>query len=284
MKITEINARSIITKSKLPDTDYVVNPYTGCAFACKYCYACFMSRFVGEKDTPWGEYVYVKKNAIDLFSREIKRMMNNNNVESIFLSSVTDPYQNCEHKYKLTRGILEVLADVGYRGLISILTKSPLVLRDIDLFMRIRNIEVGLTITSLDDSLSRHLEVNAPSTVRRLRALKELNDSGVRTYCFIGPLLPHFKDIPEALEQLISSIAETGVKSVYVEHINLKKYIADSLADFTHSDAGISDLYIKARSKENRAELGAMVFPLLDKYGLQLKMGQMLDHMNVNHS
>jgi DNA repair photolyase len=61
MKVTEVLAKSLITKSKLPDTDYVVNPYTGCAFACMYCYACFMGRFIGEENTPWGEYVYVKK-------------------------------------------------------------------------------------------------------------------------------------------------------------------------------------------------------------------------------
>ncbi|CAM4375993.1 Bacteriophage protein gp37 [Yersinia intermedia] len=281
MKITEIVAKSIITKSKLPDTDYVVNPYTGCAFACMYCYACFMGRFIGEENTPWGEYVYVKKNAVDLFNKDLQKLLRNKTRGSIFLSSVTDPYQNCEHKYRLTRGILQAIAAANYDGVISILTKSPLILRDIDVIKKIKNIEVGLTITSLNDKLSRHLEVNAPSTVRRLRTLSELHENGINTYCFIGPLLPHFKNSPEELENLISSIADTGVKSVYVEHINLKKYISDSLLSFTNSDSEIRSLYKNAKSEQHRAELGVMVSNLLSKYGLTLKMNQVIDHMKT---
>jgi DNA repair photolyase len=216
-----------------------------------------------------------------LFNKDFQRILKKKSRESIFLSSVTDPYQNCERKYRLTRGILESIAAANYDGVISILTKSPLVLRDIDIIKKIKNIEVGLTITSLNDKLSRYLEVNAPSTARRLRTLKELNDNGINTYCFIGPLLPHFKNNPEELKCLISSIAETGVKSVYIEHINLKKYISDSLISFTNNDNNLRDLYKSAKLEQHRAELGAMVSRLLSQYGLRLKMNQIIDHMKA---
>jgi DNA repair photolyase len=278
MIIREVLAKSIITKSKLPDTDFVVNPYTGCAFACMYCYACFMGRFVGEDKTAWGEYVYVKKNAVELFNKDLKKLQSKQVCGSIFLSSVTDPYQNCEHKYQLTRGILQSIAAADYNGVISILTKSPLVLRDVDIIKEIKNIEVGLTITSLNDKLSRRLEVHAPSTASRLKTLHELNKLGVKTYCFIGPLLPHFKNHPSELESLISGIANAGVKYVYVEHINLKKYISDSLVAL-NDDSDTRELYKNAKSEHHRAELGSIVTTLLNKYGLRLKMNQVIDHM-----
>lgn len=97
MNINEIQAKSIITKSKLPDTDYVVNPYIGCQFACLYCYASFMGRFVNESLENWGNYLYVKTNAAELFKVEYKRLKPiNNKSPSIMLSSVTDPYQGVE--------------------------------------------------------------------------------------------------------------------------------------------------------------------------------------------
>src|SRR5689334_9496057 len=135
MRVVEAEAKSIVTASKLPDADYVINPYTGCAFGCRYCYASFMGRNVGETIDAWGEYVYVKTNAVDLCRREVQKMNPDARKRSILLSSVTDPYQGAEAKYKLTRGILSVLVEEGYPGLVGILTKSPLVTRDIDVLL-----------------------------------------------------------------------------------------------------------------------------------------------------
>jgi DNA repair photolyase len=101
MKIEEIRAKSILVKSKLPDADYVVNPYTGCQSACQYCYASFMGRFVNESFDNWGNYVYVKVNAIELLDSEVARMSRCRQNSSVLLSSVTDPYHSVEAKYQL---------------------------------------------------------------------------------------------------------------------------------------------------------------------------------------
>jgi DNA repair photolyase len=162
VKIREIEAKTILVRSKLPDADYVVNPYTGCEFGCLYCYASFMGRFVGESVRAWGDYVYVKTNAVSLLEDELWRWSPKRRQASLLLSSVTDPYHGVETWYRLTRGILTVLAREGYPGVVSILTKSPLVLRDVDLLQGIPRAEVGMTVTTTDDTLSRFLEVRAP--------------------------------------------------------------------------------------------------------------------------
>src|SRR5205809_177019 len=121
MKVVEIEAKSILVRSKLPDAEYVVNPYTGCVFGCHYCYASFAGRFVGEPIGNWGNYVYAKINAIPLFEVELARLRRAGRAPSILLSSVTDAYQGAEKKYRLTRGILDALfaglARAGVRSL-----------------------------------------------------------------------------------------------------------------------------------------------------------------------
>src|SRR5262249_53961667 len=154
MPVGELQAKSILVRSKLPDTDYVVNPYTGCAFGCHYCYASFTGRFVQQPVKAWGDYVYVKINAVEVFDVELQRLRARGSAPSILLSSVTDAYQGVEKRYRLTRGILEILAREPYPGSVGILTKSPLVLRDLDVLERLPCVEVGMTITTTDDRLS----------------------------------------------------------------------------------------------------------------------------------
>jgi DNA repair photolyase len=126
LKLNEIQATSIITKSNLPDADFVINPYVGCLHACIYCYARFMKRFTGHTE-PWGKFVDVKINAPDLIPTKSTRYQG----KSIFLSSVTDPYLPLERKYQLTRKILEKLLPLEPN--LGIQTKSDLILRDLDL-------------------------------------------------------------------------------------------------------------------------------------------------------
>lgn len=222
MKIREIQAKSILNPSKL-GCDYAINPYNGCAFGCAYCYAIFMSR-MGHQNENWGEWVDVKINAPQLLIHDLKHKKPG----SIFISSVTDPYQGLETKYKLTRKCLEILADVKYPAPISILTKSPLVTRDIDLFKRL-DAEVGMTVTSMGDPITKLLETNAPVHSARIRALKELHQAGITTYAFVGPLLPHLTEKPEELEKLFKTLKQTGVEDIWVEHINLSPYIKKRL-------------------------------------------------------
>lgn len=278
----EIIAKSILTKSKLPDTDYVLNPYVGCRFGCLYCYASFMGRFVDEKIENWGKYLYVKKNAVELFEQEYPRLKKSGKTPSIFLSSVTDPYQGAEKKYRLTRGMLEILAKDPYQGVVSILTKSPLVVRDLDVISKIPHSEVGLTITTDDDKLSRFLEVNAPTASRRFETLKQLNQANIKTYAFIGPLLPHFILEQDHLERLIASIAETGVTSVYVEHINLKQYIKSRMTDQLKKCSNeVKSIYNSAKFDEHREKIARIIYPMLSRYGLELRLNQVIHHTQV---
>jgi DNA repair photolyase len=279
MRVVEIEARTVLVPSRLPGTDYVVNPYTGCRFGCAYCYATFMSRYVGEPVEAWGDYVYVKRNAVELFERELARLKPDRRLRSIFLSSVTDPYQGAEAKYRLSRGVLEALARERYPGPVAVLTKSPLVLRDVDLFRALPDFEAGLTVTSGEDEISRWLEAHAPPPRKRLEALAALNEAGIATYAFVGPLVPHFADRPELLDDLFGRLAEAGVRRLYVEQLNAKGYIRKRLdAVVARQPEPVRAAYSEARTPEHRARLEGIVGELVARYGLELRTGAVIDH------
>jgi DNA repair photolyase len=165
-----------------------------------------MKRFTGHTE-PWGSFVDVKINAPEVLRRQLKRIKRGN----IIISSVTDPYQPAEAKYKITRKCLEALAPCQLP--VSILTKSPLVLRDIDIISRFKDIEVGLTITTDDDKMRRIFEPEAPPVPARIDALKKLHKAGISTYVFIGPLLPMN---PESLAGQISPF----VNRILIDRMN----------------------------------------------------------------
>jgi len=213
LRISEIRARSVLSKSGIPGADYCVNPYVGCSHACRYCYASFMKRFTGH-DEPWGSFVDAKVNAAEVLARQLRRAKKGH----VMLSSVTDAYQPLEVKYRLTRSCLEALLESGFP--VSVLTKSPLVLRDIDLFRQFEDIEVGITISTNDEKMRKVFEPKASPIEARIRALEKLHAEGVRTYVFIGPLLPMD---PERLAERIKPAAEY----VYIDNMNyIKKTIS----------------------------------------------------------
>ncbi len=144
MIIKEIQAKSILSKSKI--YPYVINAYTGCQHGCSYCYARFMKRTTGHKE-PWGEFIDVKINAPDLLKAEI----NKKKPGRVWVSGVCDPYQPLEAKYKLTRQCLEIL--MQHKWPVTVQTRSPLVLRDMDIFKEARDWEVGLSVTTADDGI-----------------------------------------------------------------------------------------------------------------------------------
>ncbi len=276
MEIKEVSVKNIIVKSKLPDADYVVNPYTGCEFGCIYCYASFMGRFVNESIDNWGNYVYVKTNAVELFDKEIDKVPDKDT--TILLSSVTDPYQGAELKYRLTRSILEIAARKRYGGQIGILTKSSMVTRDIDVLEKIPNVDVGMTITTTDDELSRFLELRATATSMRIKTLGELNKAGLRTYAFVGPLLPHFRYKPELLDKLFASLVEAGVNQVYIEHINLSPYIKKRMFESLEGDPQLQEVYTEASTDTHRNELDKIVKKQLHEHGLKLRLNDVIYH------
>ncbi len=202
----EIKVRSVLSKTGIPGRKYCINPYVGCAHACRYCYATFMKKFTGHTE-PWGSFVDVKTNAPEALRTQMKRAQRGN----IIISSVTDPYQPIEAKYMITRKCLEVLT--LYQFPIDILTKSPLVLRDIGIISKLKNAEVGLTITTDDDSVRKIFEPNAPSIPSRIKTLEKLHKEGINTYVFIGPALPMN---PESLAIQIKPY----VNSILIDRMN----------------------------------------------------------------
>jgi len=210
MGVKSIYAKSILQKSNLPDAGYVINPYVGCVHGCVYCYARFMKRFTGHSED-WGTFLDVKVNAVDLLREQLTRRREPLK-ETVFLSSVTDPYQPPEKKYRLTRSLLEVLLE--HEVPISILTKSDLVLRDVDLLERFESCSVGLSLMTLDEDLTRHMEPRAISPAKRVAALRTLWDHGIRTYAFVSPYLPGITELDKLLEALLGSIHEIGVEAI----------------------------------------------------------------------
>lgn len=282
MEIKEIQSKSILTKSKLPDADYVVNPYTGCRFGCVYCYASFMAKYVGKETSDWGEFVYIKINAPELLKKEIKKLKDKGKGLSILFSSVTDPYQGVEAKYQITRKCLQVLVDYGFEGLVSILTKSEMVTRDIDLLKKLKNVEVGLTITSIDDNVSRFFEKYAANVSQRFKALEKLNNTGIKTYAFVGPLLPNYINKKDSLDLIFKKIKNTGTTDIYVEHINLSKYIYERLKnELPNLDNKESEMFDKSKNKDYRTELDKIIKELVNKYDLKLRLDDTIYHKDL---
>jgi DNA repair photolyase len=201
MIIREKKVKSILSKSGIPGVDYCVNPYVGCSHGCRYCYATFMKRFTGHKEE-WGTFVDVKMNAAEVLGRELKKARPGH----VMISSVTDAYQErVEGKYKLTRRCLEAL--LRYQFSVGILTKSPLVLRDLDLLEQFKDVEVGFTVSTDRDEIRKIFEPQAPPIQARLQALKTLHEKGIKTYAFIGPVLPMNPErLAESLRPHIDSL------------------------------------------------------------------------------
>ena len=217
MIIKEIIAKSCMTRSKL--TDYVINPYTGCQHSCKYCYADFIRRFQNIPED-WGDFVYVKKNCVELLKKELIK----NKPGHIWMSSVCDCYMPIEGKYKLTRGILETIAKSAYRKkfTIEILTKSTLVKRDFDLLKEL-NIELGMSINTLDSKAARIIEPFASSPLERIKALKEAKEKGIKVFGFISPVLLGITNLEELFKEL------SFCSYVWVELLNIKPSVLNRL-------------------------------------------------------
>ncbi|MCO1574227.1 radical SAM protein [Crossiella sp. SN42] len=275
MKPVEIEAKTLIQRAKTPSLGCVVNPYTGCALGCAYCYASFAGRAVGQPVREWGNYLYVKTNAVELARTELAEMSGQKRLRPLLLSSTTDPYQGHEVQYRLTRGILSELHAVRYPGLVRVLTKSPIVVRDIDLLTSLPRVEVGLTVTTAEDKLSRWLEVRAPLASHRLRCLAKLHDAGIPAFASVGPLLPHFAIDPYLLDVLFGQLVEAGVTEVFVAHINLKRYVLERMNQVLATEqAMVRAAYVQARVKAYRDRLDAIVAELLAKHRLRLRVDE----------
>lgn len=183
-----------------------------------------MKRFSGHKE-PWGQFVDVKVNAPDLLRLEITKKKTGR----VWISGVCDPYQPLEAKYKLTRQCLEILA--GDNWPVTIQTRSPLVLRDMDILKQGRDFEVGLSITTADDGIRKQFEPNAPRIKERIKALDELHRAGIRTYAMIAPILPKVESLAEILIGKVDYVVLDRMNYHYADWVYRKYGLEDYMTD-----------------------------------------------------
>ncbi|MCU0494668.1 MAG: radical SAM protein [Chloroflexaceae bacterium] len=213
-------ARSILTESTgfMDGYDYTLNPYSGCTFGCSYCYAAFFVRDKAQQDT-WGQWVRVKDNALELLQRWRKKPLHG---KTIYMSSVTDPYQPLERDLLLTRSLLEELANYHKPRLV-IQTRSQLVVRDLDLLQRFGSVQVNMTVTTDDEAVRKAFEPHCSSIPARLKAIADIQAAGVATCITMTPLLP-VADATSFAERLLA----TGVEKFVVQpfHPERGKFVA----------------------------------------------------------
>ncbi|MCJ7769973.1 radical SAM protein [Candidatus Bathyarchaeota archaeon] len=222
MIVKEIRAKSILSDSKV--YTYTVNPYTGCQHGCSYCYARFTKRFSKHME-PWGEFVDVKTNAPDLLELEIQKKK----CGRVWVSGVCDPYQPLEKKYELTRRCLSILQQHNWP--VTIQTRSPLVLRDMDIIKEAKDFEVGFTVTTADDETRKLFEPHAPSINDRIRALNELHMAGIRTFAMIAPVLPGVEKLPEMLAEKVYYVIIDRLNYYYADWVYRKYGLEDKRSD-----------------------------------------------------
>ena len=220
-----IQVRSILNRCSSPRMPFTwtINPYRGCEFGCRYCYARYTHEFMGMNR--WEDFeakIYVKRDAARILARELspERLSG----QSIALGTATDPYQPAERRYKVTRSLLAVMAAARELRL-SITTKGDLVTRDIDLLRRIRersSVQVNLTVTTLDRRLARILEFRAPTPDLRLKALHALREAGIIAGINIAPILPDITDNHANLEAVVAAAREHGATHIYANVLFLK--------------------------------------------------------------
>jgi DNA repair photolyase len=218
MKVTEIECKTALSKSSLPGLSYSLNPYRGCQHQCVYCYAPSVLRIPRDQ---WETTLEVKVNIPRILEKEVLTKQPG----IVGISTVTDPYQPLEQKYRLTHGCLEQLLQYGFPAHIQ--TKSALVTRDLDLLARFSDSQVMMSIGTLNDNERRVLEPYSSSIQQRLDAVRTFADAGIRTAVFFGPIYPTIteEDVPIILEHL----KDAGVMEIWIDRLNLKPGIWENI-------------------------------------------------------
>lgn len=272
-----INTRSILNRCSVPYMPFTwtVNPYRGCEFACKYCYARYTHEFMELRDPlAFEQKIFVKQDVAGQFRRDMKKVKRE---EMIAIGTATDPYQPAERRYEVTRSILEELAT--YEGYdIGIVTKSNLVVRDADVLRRIaeRNkMYVNLTVTTLDYRLAHILEPRAPRPDLRLQAVRDLNNAGVPAGVICAPVLPDITDAVRDLDALVKATKDHGGLYVYANPLFLKPCSASVFLPFLEKEFPHLVTKYKARFGEKafvsaayRKRISDLMRKLREKYGI----------------
>jgi len=278
VRFFELPCRSVLnrcTSERMP-FQWTINPYRGCEFGCTYCYARYSHEFLGMDDwRDFEEKILVKRAAPAILPKEltIRRLQG----KSIAIGTVTDPYQPAEKEFRVTRGLLEVLARA--RGLdLSITTKSALITRDLELLGAIASrsrLVINISLITLSRRMARLLEPRAPTPEKRLATLRTLSRAGLRAGIFAMPVLPGLTDSPRALEALMGASAEAGAthfvaQFLFLRDSALKGFLPRLERDFPALAARYRREYARFayQSETARQRLALLVSGLRRKYGL----------------
>lgn len=216
----EVDVKSALSMCRVPGEPWSLNPYTGCSHGCLYCYVPTVAHLERAR---WGSYVVVKRNLPTVLARELARKER----REVFLSSATDPYQPAERDQFITRRCLELLARADWP--LSVLTRSPLVTRDVDLFRRFSEFEIGMSVPTLDDEARTIVEPTAPTIDSRMRTLRKLADEGFRPYANILPTYPLTGGVTPAY--MAESFRDAGVVAVHAGPWNYLASVLPVLRD-----------------------------------------------------
>ena len=284
-----------------------INPYIGCAFGCAYCYARYTHRYVMERAAtdekmttelgiayeklpPWLAFernIFVKKNAPEILSRTLRfgsdRHLKLLEGETIVIGTATDPYQPAERRFRVTRGILEVIAD--HPGLsVCVITKSPLITRDIDLLSRISrhsDLSIHISLITLNRELARRIEPRAPTPEARVRALARLREAGIDAGINCMPVLPGITDNPSDLEALVKRVSEAGATYVGACAVRLrsaarKRYMPFIEQEFPHLAERYRNTYGSSAyaGEKYREGLSRFFEKICAKYGVRSWSGR----------
>jgi len=232
----EVLVKDLVTKSNLPASDYVINPYVGCPHGCRYCYACFMKRFTNHSEA-WGSFIDIKRCDKPISKKKLQG-------KSVFLSSVTDCYNPFEEKYENTRKILEQLISIDCE--LNISTKSQLILRDIDLLKQCKNLKVSVSVNTLDEQFKSDMD-RASSIGKRLETIETLHENGIYTVLFMSPIFPGITDYKEIIVK-----THRFVDEYWFENLNLRgSYKQDILSYIKNAYPQLVELYDEIYVKGN---------------------------------
>jgi DNA repair photolyase len=282
-----INTRSILNRCNVPRMPFswTINPYRGCEFACKYCYARYTHEFMELRDPlAFEQKIFVKQNVAGQLRRDLQKVKKS---ELIAIGTATDPYQPAERRYEMTRSILEEFAACdGYD--IGIVTKSNLVVRDADVLRRIaeRNkIYVNVTVTTTDYRLAHLLEPRAPRPDLRLQAVRDLNAAGVPAGVICAPVLPGITDSLSALDALVQAAKEHNATYVYANPLFLKPCSAAVFMpflekEFPHLVKNYQERYGEKAfvSSAYAKRISALMAKLREKHGFPARRDRLPDY------
>lgn len=263
------------TVERMPFT-WTINPYRGCEFACKYCYARYTHEFMEMRDgLDFERKIYIKQHAANLLRQELRQAKPG---EEIAIGTATDPYQPAEKRFEVTRAIFEELAQ--HRGLeLGLISKSNLVLRDLDPLREVNKsnrLHVSITITTLEVELARILEPRAPRPDLRLEAVRKLNEAGISTGVSCSPLIPGITDSPQHLDALVKAVADAGAQHIFANPLFLKPCSAAVFMPFLEKQfPHLSESYKKRYAehaylpKAYQERISQLIKKLRNKYGIR---------------